>query len=811
MFKQMLKYKKKSGYAIVIVLVLIVVGTVALIMFNRESLFFSKVAGFFSRARKIQSQALDGIELAKGDLRKITNNSRDPNATGDKFMATSSGGPTGAYNQGLYFDHNNSGLTRTITPRFTRHDGDFTVNVYYFPENPCTTAAPCPTDEVYNKIMPKRFVIVSEAVNNANGEVFTAESRVQAKLENLSEISYGIAGVKCLKTTPCTNYDAMRYPNTPVYLFSPSVYGRSYFDLPSSMIFFNWDNPNNISDKNQQHIFNDLVTFKNTKQSGQEHPFEVMEHTIQQQDVNGNNQPTGLTKNTMVTFKKGYIEGQPLTFAEGSDPTSDDYFTDMQTRATATGRDLSSTIPCPATPNAFGKKEINICLKFVGNQVKRYNCKEYNDNFMGRVDGNIHPASAQSSAGNPYGFTQSTAGVFVPGSSGTVAEWISKGYDRYENERTDVINNTDSSVETFPADGVIFCNPANCDCNLRVKGIVDGQVNIVAKNVGIEGDIRHKDQSKDTDDMVGIVAKNEIIIPAGVPQAAGSASSRSYVQQQQVALADSEPPFTDTTPGGWPQNLAAAYQDITNFIPFDSAAGEFVDRNSTNVDYEQFVKWPLAQTGGKAYSSPTTLDIDAFMTGSIVKVDGIFNPKDDNTPSQTDNSGAYNVGLSVIVCTDPPACGNYSYRNPGLKSDTDPKALYKADGTLKPATTSGTVQPLFYVDGLNRTNMYIGQSFDEPTNGSYNDVSFQTGEEVSRPLNRGLSIFGGLNSKFFGIADSALNGANGSSFKQGFGRKLIAGDPRAKYMAPPGYPSTSFVIIDELYQKSHSGKSALIQ
>ena len=109
MFKQMLKYKKKSGYAVVIVLVLIVIGTVALIMFNRESLFFSKVAGFFSRARKIQSQALDGIELAKGDLRKVINNSRDPNLTGvDKFMATSSGGATAAYNQGLYFDYTNA-------------------------------------------------------------------------------------------------------------------------------------------------------------------------------------------------------------------------------------------------------------------------------------------------------------------------------------------------------------------------------------------------------------------------------------------------------------------------------------------------------------------------------------------------------------------------------------------------------------------------------------------------------------------------------------------------------------------------------
>ncbi len=789
----------RRGYAVIIVLILLIVGTVTLVMLNRESSFFTKVVGYFSRSKKIQAQAESGVGLAKSDLRRVTNNSRDPTATGvDLFTTLANGGS--AYDQGLMFDYDGSrGARTTIAPRIDRTDGDYRLRVYYFPENPCTTSTPCNDDSTYNSVLPKRFLIISEATNTRNGEVFTSESRVQVKLENFAEISFGVHGARCLDSS-CTK----KFPASGNYQFSPATYGRTYFDLPWNKIEFIFDS-DDVGGKDQQHIFTDLATFKNENPNGL--PFVQNSWPVKQQQVDGSYQVVpGLNSTPTMAFTQGYEEGVSLTASDDSDPSSNAYFSKMETLSNTNGQNLSSTIPCPATPNAFGKKEINICLKFDGTTVKRYNCKEYNDNFMGRIDTNIHPQSAYSSTG-ASGKTDSTAGIFVPGSSGTASQWVANGVDRYVGEHSDVYTGTDNSVGSFNTSGVIYCNPADCDCNVHIKGIVDGQVNVVAKNVVLEGDIRYKNQSDDSDDVLGVVAKNDIVIPAGVPQASTSASSSNYIQQTQISLPDSETPFTDNSPGGWPGNLAESYLGITNFIPHDGS--QYVDRNGENSDYSGFSNYDVSQTNNKHYSSPTVLDLDGFMyAGNTVKVDGIFNPKDDTAPGTTDNSGSYTMGLSYIVCTNPPTCSNYEYKNPAAPPG-DPKALFKADGTLVDATTSGTVQPLFYADGLNTNNLYIGQDKSEPTNGNYNNVAFQAGEEVARPLNRAINVFGGLNSKFSAIYDS-ITTSNGQVFRMGFKRKLIQADKRASYLAPPGYPSTARVRVDELYQKFHQGKSSLI-
>lgn len=813
----MRRKKYNDGYAIVVVLILLVIGTMLLIMLNRESLFFSKVSGFFSRSRKIQSQAMDGIELAKGDLRVITANSRGTGSGTNTFTNLTSGN---AFNQGLncnYLQYCDaaSAATRVIEPRISRTDGDYQLRVYYFPENPCNTStSPCNNNDDYNRILPKRFLIVSEATNLANGEVFTAESRIQIKLENYAEISFGVLGAKCVEN--CGTANPTYFPNSSSYYMSPTTYeGRAYFAAPldssnKPKLKFILET-GDVDNQNQQHIFKDLVTFKNSETGTNGLPFKTTEWDIWQQQVDGTYTGIGAIVRPMINFEKGYETGKELAVSDTDDsnPASDAYFSKMQQAATYNLGNDPVTPPCPTTPNAFGIKQVDVCLKFEGTSIKRYNCKKYNDDFMGRIDKNIHPASAYSTSN---GFTQSTSGIFQPNTG------IENTFpDRYEGEHAQVYTGTPapvpsgaSSLTLGNANGVIFCDRgSDCQCNVHIKGILDGQVNVVAQNVVIEGDLRYKNQNENSTNSLGVVAKNQIVIPAGIPQAATSSSSSQYSQQQKVAMQDSEPPFTQG-PGGTPGNLAETYKDITNFIPYDSATGQYVDRNSNDPEYAaEYAKWNLSQTNNKAYGSPNALDLDGFFyAGDTVKVDGIFNPKVTGDPA-TDNTGETGFGMTFITCEDPPACNTYKYRNPSDKSDTDPNALYKADGTLKDAITSGAVQPLYYVDGLNTSNFYIGQDHDESTNANYNNTSFQPGEEVARPLNRVINVFGGMNSKFNFIYDN-MTSATGHVFRMGFQRKRIKKNKSASYLAPPGYPSTASVRIDELYTKSQMGKSSLL-
>lgn len=777
----MLQQRKQNGYAVVIVLILLVVGTLALIMLNRESLFFTKVAGFFSRARKIQTIAQDGIELAKGDLRKITVNSVGDNSSNlDTFAFLQSGGSGAALNQGLRFDYDASGSTRNVLPRISRTDGDFQLRVFYFPENPCIVT-PCNNDTEYNTRLPKRMLVVSEALNTRNGEVFTSETRVQIQFENFAEIAFGVLG-----TGP--------YPVNPQYYdVSPGIYGRTHFNIPPNKLRFKFNFPGpEMDDPSQKFFFNDLVTFTEDTPSNQTYPWTLYEHTYQQQQLDGTFDPTNLKKHSTINFSKGYEDETPLT-TQGEEPSSDAYFSQLESMANSDGYNFSSSVSCPA-----GGKPVDICLKFAGTQIKQYNCNyiDSTDKIMGRIDKNVHPEAAYQPS-SPHSYTHSNAGIFTPGMENTFP-------DRYENERADVNSNTYSNaIATINANGVIYCKLSGCDCNLHVKGIVDGQVTLAAQNVVIEGDIQYQDQDKETsNDMVGIIAQKDVIVPPGIPQAATSATSITYTQQQNIVTQDFEPPVT---PAPGVNNLHEAYLNITNFIP--QSSGQYVDRDANNENYDEFIRWNLNLTDGKRLNSATTLDLDAnIYAGGTFKVDTIFNPE--VSANHVTSSLQNTQGIAMVTCENPPTCTDYKYRNPAAPPN-DPNALYDSNGALVKPDGTNAVQPLYYIDGLNQGNMYIGQGFDEPTNNKYNDTNFQPGEEAPRPLNRGIKIFGGLSSKYHAIFDK-MQGGNGADFKMGFLRREIEGDPRASFMTPPGYPATIILSISELHQKMHAGKSSLV-
>jgi hypothetical protein len=782
----MMNKRKNQGYAIVVVLVLLLIGTVTIIMMNRESTFFTKVSGFFSRARKIQGYAESGIALAKSDLRNIALKSQDPSLTGvDRFFATSAGGNVGAFNMGLYFDNSGALGARTWTPRIARDDGDFSMRVFYIPEDPCVDT-PCTDETKYNIRLPKRFMVVSEVTNTRSGEVFTVESRIQLKFENFAEISFGINGAgsyPCLTGPGCVGE----------YRFSPGVYGRSHFNLPADKLQFAFVFPGgeNVDHPSQMFFFNDFVTFEQQKPNSQPYPFVLYEHSVQQQQLDGTHQVIpGISKHAMMNFSKGYEDNTPLTVA-GNEPSSDTYFNEMATMSNTDGRNFASTESCPGNG-----KPIDICLKMVGDKVKRYNCNyiDVDDRIMGRIDKPVHPASINQSG---YGYASGAplTSMFSPGMETSFP-------DRYVGERTDVTNGSDSSIEEYPASGVMYCHNTTCGCNIHVKGIVDGQVTFVATDITIEGDIAYQNQDPNSsNDTVGIIAKNNVIIPPGVPQAATTASSQGNPAQKIIQTPDYEPPFTDNTPGGQANNLAEAYLGITNFIPFNTVTGQYESRNAANPDYTEFANWDLSLTDGKMFNSPSTLDLDAnIYAGNTVKIDGIFNPE-----VSTDGK----TGIAVVTCEDPPACTDYKYRNFNGATGTG-NSLYNPDGSLVSATTSGKVQPLYYANGLNTGDMWIDQTNSRSKYAQFLDLNYNQNEEIPRALNRGINVFGGINSKFHFIFDEIKNPSGSQAMRLGFKRKVIQGDPRAKFMAPPGYPSTVRLRIDELYQKFHQGKSALI-
>lgn len=788
-------HQKRSGYAIIIVLILLVIGTATLLMLNRQSTFFSKLSGFFSRNRKIQEQAQTALELGINDLRKIADNSLNVNASGiDKFTSLVVGN---AYNEGLYADYAGGGIARTLAPRslFSGNssvltNGDIEVRVYYFPEDPCAGA--CANDAAYNIKMPKQFYVVSEALNTRSGEIFTVESHVKVRQGNIAEFAMGVHGTVCLDAIPPANPDncSKPFPDTNYLDYAPAAYGRTHFDLDPLKLRFTFEGNTPLENPSQMHIFHDLVTFQNPKDSSQPiYPFDRLKETF-----------SGKTKAAMMKFEEGWADNQQL-FAkpfkpDGSanpdyrpldDPSHEDYFTQtLQPLADASGYNLVTNkgLSCPATANAFGVKQIDICLKFDGTVMKEYPCAKKNDDFMGRVDMTMHPDSVNG-----------TGAFFDPGT--TPATLQNGQYDRYVNEHTDVYTGTNSATTLGSTNGVVYCYMSGCDCNIHVKGIVDGQLTVAANNIVIEGDLQYQNQdpllSKNT---LGLIAKNNVVIPAGVPQAATSEATQETNWQNDTPNVDQAPPFNDSTPGGNPATLAESYLGITNFIP--QSGGSYVDRDVGNDEYGQYVNWN--PTGKEYYNSPMALDIDGFIyAGNSVKVDSIFNP-------EMTSDGSFAMGF--ITCEDPPNCTNFKYRNPAAVS-TETNALYKSDGTIVDATTAGSVQPLFFADGLNTNGMNIDWQSGKPKYGNYNS-QFDPGEEIARPLNRLLNVFGGITSRYYYIFDQMGDATSKSNFRMGFRRKLVMGDPRASFLFPPGYPTIRKIIAEKDYQKSFQGKSSLM-
>jgi|GEM_PF-2865187 len=830
------------GYAIIYVIILLVIASGVILLFSKESAFLNKVTGFFSRTHQIESFAESGLDLAEIDLLNITTNVKS-NRQDQELFVPLTGNIQAALDQGL---HTFNAAPRTIVPKFTRQNGNFQLDVFYFPLNPCQTI-PCATPTDYNSRFPKIFNIVSQATNLSTNEVYSVETRAIIRFENFTEISYGISGV-------------MPFPNITTYDFDPATYGRAHFNLPydpskplrdikrvrfRSDGFLRSDHTSQeliVNADDNTHVFLGPVSFQSPAfledgQSGLELPFE--------REVGS--EEGGVTLSSEVQFHEGYevdVEifhdellpnGDPNPdYKAQFDPVSSQSFESYQALASSgQGVDFSSSTSCKFNP-VTRKQEKHVCLKMNGEEVLEYACNNAWD-----------PTDTVTGPENPDGlgsfFMQPSVDAVTWADAPDVLTKIDAFPDRYVGERAHVKNGTvDTSQSAHNINGIFYCQDDGCPCNIHVKGIYKGNINVVADNVVIEGDIVNGNQDPVSSAYIfGATAKDNIIIPEGVPQAANSDSNEDSSIQRSDTTA-SQPPFDvasttncqPNTPCN-PSTLAESYLNITNFIASDDDGYVDRDNEDPNALYLETASWlnafdtPEHDQDGDGlpdyYNSPMALDLDGhFFAGDTVVLDGIANPEYVANPN--------GATATVVLTCENEACTKFKYREPSYDSDPFDQAWDMANGTkvenpmytydigaglddLSDDTQSFfvnedgfRVRPVFYADGLNKNGVIPAQNDSSPidvTSQYDHQLSFK--EDMPRMNNELLHIFGSINAKYFQI-----NGSK-SKHKIGFREKIITGDPRASSMVPPGMPSTENIIYNELFRKSYMGISPLLQ
>lgn len=799
----------QKGYAIVVVMILMIVGAGIILFANTENLFFTKLSSFFNRSKQIQTVAENGIKLAELDLEGLTRNSmfQDP-GTVDTFTQLVGEPSQLPIDHGLHV-FNVDVDDRDITPRITRQEGDVTLQVTYFPIDPCVPDD-CEDEGDYNRKNPKYFDVVSRAFHQKTGDVYTVESRLKVRFENFTEIAYGILGVGAYPYNPDNGLPSN--PNNSKWRFIPSEYGRTHFNIPGNLVKFIFKGGLNVTTSSyhgpgRTHTFTKVATFEGEEEDVSEgRPF-----TLRSVTYNGVNGDTVMKP--IMDFKAGYQTGVDLVVEPGDegydptrDPANDAYYAQLEAMADGgEGVNLTASASSGCAVNTVtGRTETRVCLKMQGDTVYEYNCNANSQNFMQpRIDVVVDADDFKYATG---GWSDALDDSSFP--------------DRYVGERADVRSGTTTGATTsYDANGVFYCKSPNpgCECNIHVKGVYEGKLTMVADNIVIEGDIVNKDQNPlDSQNVFGAIAQRNIIIPEGLPQAATSNLSNFTMDYSnntdKLKMTSGDPPIQNcTTPGAscpTPASLAESYLNITNFLGDDGS--NYVDRDFNNVDYKDHTTWIDHNDPNPSveyYNSPMALDLDGhFYAAEHVEVTSIFNPE---LTTEDDK------GMVMLTCDNPSVLGGctgpnaeYSYREPFVDGDpaTDnPLYTQDTDGDYIMVTDDDTgeeVEGVFWIDGLGDAQNAVtisSSTFDDDVRGNTNTKVY---EDVPRVKNAMLHVFGSMNSKYY-FSEGRFN-----SFDVGFQRRLIKDDPRAGFLVPPGFPSTSNVVIEELYRKSYHGDSS---
>ncbi|MCB0271594.1 MAG: hypothetical protein KDD46_01115 [Bdellovibrionales bacterium] len=787
MYNKFQHNRSTRAYAIVVVMILIIIGTGVLLFANKESLFFTKVVGFFNRSKQIQIVAESGAQLAQLDLVTLSQNVLlDDYSAVDVFTNLAGEDPQVPIDQGLHVYQVVAGQ-RTVVPRFTKQEGNISLEVYYFPEDPCDGG--CASEVEYNEKIPKFFNVVSQATHQKTNEVFTVETRVQVRLENFSEIAFGVTGV--------TNFPVVS--SSDFYKFVPSISGRTHFNIPENRIEFanpsHWMSYVALTDtasyngESRLSTFLGPVTFENSDlhdyQGDEDLPFRRGYSPYTDYNV---------TIRPILDFKKGLDTGVNLvsesgedSYVESRDPSTDAYFDTLHAVASGGfGQDLSDIAPCQVN-HVTGHNEANVCLKLRGNEVLRYDCNV--------VDGFVYPVVDRVIRANDDDLD------------------VTAFPDQYLGERADVFGGSTANAQnTYSANGVFYCRNSGCDCNIHIKGLYEGNLTVAADNVVIAGDIVNNDQDPvNSTNMFGAIAKHDLIIPPGIPQGSQSIPYGNG-DHNTSNLPSNDPPFQNCTSpfsGCTAASLGESYLGITNFIAHDGT--QYTDRDIGNDLHLPFSNWiNPTQTGHSTdyYNNPMSLDLDGhFIAGNTLKIDGIFNP-------EVSISG--NKGIAVLTCENPGTSDKCRDLTSAKFKYREPTTEYSAGGTLQTNNplyvfNTGTgqydrvtssdgevVEPVFWGDGLHL------ESWNSHINPGLWDDTLVVFEELSRMRQQSLNVFGSLNAKFFLLNSRILN------FPVGFNTKIIVGDPRAGASIPPSFPFTLNIIFDELYRKAYHGTSKLL-
>jgi hypothetical protein len=842
-----LKNKAQRGVAVMTVMIIILVLTVSVFMLARNTQFVTKLSGFFKRSEQLQEEAETGIVLARTDLSRLLNNSQmgDPGLESFVKIPDEDEPLEAAFHEGLYFDFDNSLGDRTLTPRYTRNNGDITTNIYYFPEDPCLVSA-CGNLNEYDRRLPKYFLVVAEAVQQSTGEVYTIESRIQIRMENFAEISLGIHGVGSFPD-PDSNF-----------YFYPGMYGRTHINLPADQVIFQFSTgvfrndsvENLVEDSRNRFWFMDPVTFHNETPSGQDHPFKVRTQTTGW-SINADDPSTAYQYEVKpyVEFEEGYKDGVNIDDDAGfTVPTSDAYIDKLKNDYSAN----TITANCGGAVGGYVDK----CYKLNGAEILEYNCNVNSSGMMGRIDDPVlfwvDPNKNQTT--NPQNLKPALEDFVNNTSTTTQPSYVldtlnmstaNNPLDRYQGEWADRLNGTSGNAlpDTLDSTGIYVCEGSDdsCGCRVHIKGILDGQLTMVSDRVVIEGDLVYQNQSASaSDDILGIIAREQVEIPEGIPQGISVPSQADPITE--ALSVDKYSPIGDgdsntITP-------AEAYLGITNFIPQNS--GSYEDRDVGDESYASYANYwdrnadSSLASGFQAYNAVNALDIDAhiYSSGPLV-VQGIFNPE-----ANADQ------GIGVLTCENAD-CSETKRRNPFEVNDPDvsffaqTQSFYAVDGDgnylqdgdgnnivytnasdvpsgyssetaesiYTPITNSAghVVEPMYYANGVGPGNPNImynlpsNQAYTDYADPYYNPDTNGKGEVIPRAGGTLLSVFGSMNTQFF-YSQQNYNAKN-----YGFKAKIFKNDPRSFYLIPPGFPPTNISLTEEVFRKSFMGRSKLLQ
>jgi len=337
------KSQTNTGSVLLLVLIVLSIGTVAMIaLFGTTNSFF-KMGGLFRKQVTLELKANSGIEIAKADLQERAQN---------KDYIEVAKTEESAIKKGLLPHPSGNRDCKTgvnCEPRFDpKKEGDIETTLIYIPD-PNNTQDP---DK-----LPKSFTVISQAQNTKTGETYTIEALFEMKKENFAEMTFGMLHPKFKKWMG-------------VFNFMPATYGGHVhfgnFECGSDPLetcepWAHFHSYGQDKQEESKHVFEGPVTFAGGALNLEEDPY------FRKGD------PFTHSKWSTLQFKKGYQTHYTL------DQEVDDIY--------------DQTVAQTSTPIILPDSSGHVCLKLDislnegTGYIKKYTCNPKEEDPAKRYDG----------------------------------------------------------------------------------------------------------------------------------------------------------------------------------------------------------------------------------------------------------------------------------------------------------------------------------------------------------------------------------------------------------------------------------------